>query len=126
MVSLDDPLDDISTVLSNYHIFEMGYPTIKPRLILPSNFDLIISESSSIGIDEPLDFSIELQVGVPYEYDLLCRLVDSLNDEFVPIDYAIDVNYDLPIEFDLIVCGSSIFCVDESLLVHFPKVMYTI
>ena len=52
MLSVDVPLDDIVIVLSNDHIFELDYLAIEPNTDFSSNFDLIISESSDIGIDE--------------------------------------------------------------------------
>ena len=120
MVSVNIPLDGITIVISNDHSFELDYLRIESNAILPSNFDLIIGESINIGIDESYDSSIELQVGVPYESDLLSRPLDYLNDEIVPIDSIIDVNYDLPM------WRSLVFGVDESLLVDSPKVRYTV
>lgn len=124
--SMDIPLDDTIIVFSNDHIFELGCPTIKPSLNFSFDFDLTIGEPSNIGVDEPSYSTIELLIGFPYEYDLLCRPLDSLNDEFVPTDYVIDVNYDLPIDFDLPRWRSSIFVVDEYFLVDSPKVIYII
>lgn len=117
MVSLNVHLVDISIFLSNHHIFELDCLTIKPNPYFPSNFNLIIGESIDIGINESYDSSIGLQVGVHYEPNLMCRPSDSLNDEFVPIDFVIDANYNLYVEFDLPMLRSSLFGLDESLLV---------
>lgn len=104
----------------------MDCPTIKPNPNFPFEFDLIISESTEIVIGEIYDTTIELQVHLPYDFDLFCRPLDSFNDEFVPIDSIIDVDYDLPIEFNLTMHRSSIFGIDESLLIDSPKVMYIV
>ena len=115
------PLDNIAIVLSNDLIFELDCPTIEPNPNLHSDFDLTIGESSDIGINDFFYSTIEMQVGVPYESNIFYRPLDSLNDEFVPIEFIILLG-----EFDLTVCRSSVFGVDESLLVDSPKVMYTV
>ena len=60
MVSVDVPLNDIFILLSNYHIFEMDCPTIKPRPGSPFESNLTICESLDTGVDESSSSAIEL------------------------------------------------------------------
>ena len=124
MVSLEIPLDNVAIVLFNDHIFEQDCPTTEPNPNFPFEIDLTVSRSSDIGIDEFSKFVIELQDGVPYEFDVSHRYLDSTSDEFVPVDLVIDVSFDLPIEYDLTMYRSSIFGVNESWLVDSTKITY--
>ena len=80
MINLDIPLDDVSMVLSNDHIFDLDCPATKPSPNFPSESDLTISRSSDNGIDESLDSAIDLQVGVPCMSDVSHKCSDSPND----------------------------------------------
>ena len=53
-----------------------------------------------------MDSTIELQVGVPDEFDYVCIFFNSRDDEFVPIDNNISFSFDISHEFDLIDCYS--------------------
>ena len=98
MTSLRIPLDDASMVLSNDHTFGLDYSTTEPSPNFPFDPDLTISKSSNIVIDKPPNSTIELQVGVPCEFDVSHRHLDTPNDEFLPIGYVIDVDIHLPLK----------------------------
>lgn len=85
-INLDIPLDDVSIVLSHDHIFEHDYPTTEPNPNWPLDLDLNIDRSLDIDLDESINSTIELEVGVPYEFDVLYRYSNSPNDKFLPID----------------------------------------
>ena len=67
-------------------------------------FDLTVCDSLDISVLESWCSTIELQVGVPYEFDFLCKSLDYPNDECVHVYFVIDANYDLLVEFDLPGC----------------------
>ena len=125
MNSFEIPLDDVSMVLSNNHIFGLDFPATKPNPNFPFEPDPTIGRSSNNGVDKSPDSTIELQVGVPCESDVSHRWLDSLNDEFLPVYFVIDVDFDLPIKHDFTTYRSPKFGVDDSSLVDSTEVTYT-
>lgn len=124
MASFDINLDDIYKVLSNDHMFELNFPTVESSPNFPSTFDITICESLNINIDESLDYSFELQVGVPYEFIFLCKLLASHNDGFAPTNSTIDFKFDLPIEFYLLCVGPQALVLMN--LCWYTKVIYSV
>ena len=114
MSSLEIPLDDVAMVLSSDHIIGLDYLATKPKPNFPSEPDITISRSSDDGINEPFDFVIELQIGVPYEFDVSHRWSDSPNNEFLLVDSIIGVDFGLPIKYVRPMHRSTNFGVDES------------
>ena len=113
MTSLEIPLDYVSMVLSNDHIFGLDYPATEPSPNFPSKPDLTIGRSLDIGFDKSSDSTNETQVGVPYTFDALHRSLNSPNDEFLPVDFVIDVDFVVPIKNDFTTYKSLNFGVDE-------------
>ena len=77
------------------------------------------------GIDESSNSSIELKVGVHYEYVVSHIHLDSPSDEFLLVDSIIGVDFGLPIKYDLPMHRSTNFGVNKSSLVDYAKVTYT-
>ena len=125
MTSLGIILDDVAMVLSNDHIFGLDYPTIESNPNFPFGPDLTIGRSLEGGINESYDSAIELQIGVPYKFDVLHRCSNSPNDDFLPLDSAIGVDFNLPTKHDLTIYRSLKFGLDGSSLVDSTKVRYT-
>ena len=95
-----------------------------PNFHIVSN--LTIDTSLEISFDEFSDFSIELQIGVPYESNVSHRRSDSPNDEFLFADSVIGVYLDLLVTYDLSMHRSLNFSLNESSLVDSTNVMNTV
>ena len=126
MTSLGIPSGDVAMVLSNDHIVELDYPATKPRPSFPSEPDLTISRSSYSYVYESFDSIIELQIGVPYAFDVSHRCLDSPDDESLPIQPIIGVDFGLPVKYDLPMCRPLNFGLEKSSLIDSTKVMNTI
>lgn len=125
MTTLDITSDEVSVVLSNDHIFGIDYPTTESSPNFPNEPDLTIGRSSYAGIDESSDSAIELQIGVPYDFDVSHKCSYSPNIEFLPVDFAIGVDIGLPVKYDLHIHRSLYFGIDKSTLIDSTKVMNT-
>lgn len=77
MNSLEIPFDDVAMALSNDHIFGLDYPATEPDPNFPFAPDLTIDRSLNIGFEKPSNSTIELQVGVHYEFDVSHRCSES-------------------------------------------------
>ena len=83
------------------YILRLDSYLVKSNPIFPFGFHLTICGSSKIGVVESPFSTIEMQVGVPYDFDFLCKSLDPLDDEFLLVDSTIGVDLDLLIEFYL-------------------------
>ena len=96
MSSFSIHLDPIDYVLDSY--------AVESSPNFPSKFDLNVYGSSNVGSFKSSSSTIELQGGVPCDFDFFCIFLDPYNHEFVPIDSIIDSNFDLHFEFDITMC----------------------
>jgi hypothetical protein len=117
MISLGIPLDDVSMVLSNDHIVGLEYPATKTIPNFLSQPDLTMGRSLDSGVNKSFDSATELQIGVPYEFDVSYRCSDSPNNEFLLVDSIIGVDFSLPVKYDLPMHKSSNFGFKKYLLV---------
>ena len=123
MTSLGIPLDDAAMVISNDHIFGLDYPTTKPNPNFLSETNLMIGRSLDSDVNESTDSVIELQIGLPYKFDVSHRWSDSPNDEFLLVDSIIGVDFGLPVKYDLPMRRSLNFGLNKSSLIDSTKVM---
>lgn len=124
--SLGITSDDVSMVLSNDHIVGLDYPATEPVPNFPSEPDLTIRRSLRGGLNKSFDSVIELEIGVPYEFDVSHRCSNSPNDDFLLVDSIIGVDFGLLVKYDLPMCRSLNFGLDKSSLIDSTKVMNTV
>ena len=121
MTSLDILVDDVAMVLYNDHIFGLDYLATESSLNFPFGLALTIIRSLDGGVDESSNSSIELQIGIPYKFDVSHRCSYSSNDDFLPIEFVIGVDFNLPPKHDLTIYRSLNFGLDESSLIDSIK-----